>query len=245
MYQHSICFLIVQRDTNDTILCINISGGLFDENLAIFFVNSRLTSMSSTALKLYWSKIKEASKRVNPEYYKYFLAFSIGSITSALFSLWFTKYITGWSFNKLLMKLFIKNHERNFRNIVEYKGFSVNPSPMRPSTELITWDSLFRDEVFPMLDRQDHVLTVEEIKTEYVLKNRAKFMAERNAIRTLSPFTPDPIKVTIKQSSFNNTGPVEGYIVTYPGTKIENGVIYYIHGGGFFMGYAVHNYIRF
>ena len=58
----------------------------------------------------------------------------------------------------------------------------------------------------------------------------------RYSFRRLLPFIPDPEQVIIKQSSYNNTDAVKGYIVTYPGAKIENGMIYYIHGGGFYLG---------
>ena len=71
----------------------------------------------------------------------------------------------------------------------------------------------------------------------HIIRIRKKFMGLRHSVRALSPFVPDPVQVTIKQSSYNNTGSVKGFMVTYPGASIENGIIYHIHGGGFIQGF--------
>ena len=99
--------------------------------------------MSSKALQLYWSRIKAATE----SNWKYLLAFSVGSIASAVFSFLFTKSLTGWNISELLINIFLKSGARKYRDIVDitdYKAFSVHPSPIRPSTENIAMNAFMR-----------------------------------------------------------------------------------------------------
>ena len=195
-------------------------------------------SSTNTALKLYWSQLKQIAKKN----WKYAVAFAIGSFTSAVFTFFFTKSLTGWNTQELIGNIFIKSMEKKYRNIVDYNGFSVNPSPMRPSTSLITWDAIFRNKIFTFIKERDKTnISTDEEWRKIILEEREEFNSTRNMTK-LSPFMPKAEEVIIKQSSFNNTGPIKGYIVKYPGATIENGMVLYIHGGAFVMGLSLNNF---
>ena len=145
---------------------------------------------------------------------------------------------------ELIIKTLIVREEsqhRKIQNVKDYKGYSTYPSPIRPSSTCMAWDSFFRTNKEPVKNYK----TKQEWRDD-LLKYRAKSAAWTSAPRANLPHhVPTPEKVTFRDTSYNDQGPVKGTILTYPGAKIENGVIYWIHGGGFFLGLSLYTpYIR-
>ena len=140
---------------------------------------------------------------------------------------------------EFIIKTLIMREEskhRNLQNAADYKGYSTYPSPYRPSSTCMAWDSFFRTNKEPI-----KTYPTKQSWRDDLLKYRAKTAQFTSAPRANLPhFVPTPQWVTFRDSSYNDQGPVKGTILTYPGAKIENGVIYWIHGGGFFLGYDIY-----
>ena len=184
--------------------------------------------MSTTkALNIYWSNVKSFAG----SNWKYALAFGLGSLFTSICSLFFVKKITGWNTFTLAFKYIIGNEKIKYRNIIKYQGFSVYPSPIRPSTDLMAWDSFFRKQ--PRTNGAN--TTVKQFRST-IMKYRKQNLSMRSPRYGLPKFVPTPKEIIFQKTSVNNQGPLKGTILTYPGAKIENGVILYIHGGGFFLG---------
>ena len=190
--------------------------------------------MNSTtkALELYWSQIKTATK----SNWKYLFAFGLGSIASNVFSFLFTKSITGWSTSQLIMNIFWQSGLRKYRNIINYTGFSVNPSSIRPSPENMAMDAFFRASKAKSKVKVGPTTTIKQFRNVYLTLRKQDLEIIQSGFVRLSPFVPSPEEIMIKPSSYNNTGSVKGHTITYPGAKLENGMVYYIHGGGWFSG---------
>ena len=194
--------------------------------------------MSTTkALNLYWSKFKSFSK-LN---WKYAAFFGFGSLLTFICSIFYVKKLTGWTTMEFIINFFIAREEskyRNLKNVNQYKGFSNYTSPIRPSSRLLAWDSLFRNN-----KEKIKSYPTEKDWRDDLLKYRKKNASFNSSPRALLPhYVSTPENIIFKDTSFNNQGPIKGTKLIYPGAKIENGVIYWIHGGGFFLGFPAEGY---
>eukprot|EP01083_Nonionella_stella_P075063 203828_1 len=187
--------------------------------------------MSAKALQIYWDHFKS--------FRKYAALFALGSFVSGVFSLWLTKKITGWNIQQLMWNIMIGKEKLKYRDILHYDGFSVSTSPIRPSTECIAYDSLFRS--FKNSSQLDHTSTVKDIRETY-MKFRTQHAKQYESLRMLPSFVSDPKELVITQNSVNNNGAIKGYLLEYPGCSSDNGILYYIHGGGFYLGNVKQGY---
>ena len=190
--------------------------------------------MSTTkALNLYWSNFKSFAK----SNWKYGVAFGLGSLLTSISTLYFVKKLTGWSTLTMIFKYMIAKESvpyRKIKDVTGYKSFCHYPSPMRPSTELLAWDSFFRKQRTP---KEEVMNGTVEGTISSMPKMRKQNLSLKSPRYGLPKFVPTPKEIIFSQTSVKNQGALKGSILTYPGAKIENGVIYYIHGGGFMMGY--------
>ena len=99
----------------------------------------------------------------------------------------------------------------------------------------MAWDSFFRNNK----ETPKQYQTQQDWRDD-LLKYRKKNASFNSPRANLPKYVETPKEVIFQQTSFNNQGPIKGTILTYPGAKIENGVIYWIHGGGFFLGLSLY-----
>ena len=189
--------------------------------------------MSSKALDLYWSNVKSFTK----SNWKYALSFGIGSLITSICSIFIIKKVTGWSTFGLIFNYLIAKEKSKYRDVIKYPQFSKYPSPIRPSTDLMGWDSFFRKQ-----PRGNNYKTTEKEFLSTFMKYRKQNLSIRSPRYGLPKYVETPKDVIIKDKSVNNQGALICKSLIYPGAKIENGVILYIHGGGFFLGFPEQGY---
>ena len=189
--------------------------------------------MSTKALEIYWNQIKSFTK----SNWKYAAFFALGTFVSTVCSWLFAKSITGKNSKELMFEIFMAKKRNKYKNLVdvkEYTDFSVYPSPIRPSNELLSWDSLLRSF------RDQYSMDSEEEFNKRFMKLREQNIKQNNERRNLPDYVSDPELITIKEK-FMNGYPLKAYFVTYPGCSNKNGIILSIHGGGFTQGYVIRN----
>eukprot|EP01084_Bolivina_argentea_P132921 234551_1 len=192
--------------------------------------------MSTKALQLYWLQFKAFTK----SNWKYALAFGIGSLVSTIFSFASIKSLTGYSMFELILKILILKKQKQYGNIINYNGFCKTPTSTRPSTQSIAWDAFMRDRTF-VGKIKDYKKPIVEIRSSY-LKQRQRFHFIRHKRYGLKSFVQTPEEIIIATNSANNNGPLKAYLLQYPGTRNEKGLIFYIHGGAFYMGFPEMGY---
>eukprot|EP01084_Bolivina_argentea_P119065 211165_1 len=171
--------------------------------------------MTSTAIKLYWNQIKLFAK----QNWKYAIAFAVGSLASTVFAFHFVKSLTGYSTKELILRIVLKMEERKYSNIRNYNAVSV-----RPSSAFMAFDALVRSNpIWPL----DYTATKQECIKQ--LATSRKRMNDFIIDRMLPPFMKDPKVITINNKT-------KGYLLTYPGCSISNGIVVHFHSGGCFLG---------
>ena len=97
---------------------------------------------------------------------------------------------------------------------------------MRPSTDLVAWDSFFRKQKPP---REEVLNQTIEQWISGIPKIRKQNLSMKSPRYGLPKFVPTPKEIIFSKTSVKNQGPLKGSLLTYPGANIENGVIYWIH----------------
>eukprot|EP01084_Bolivina_argentea_P137541 242252_1 len=185
--------------------------------------------MSLKALDIYWSKTKSFAK----SNWKYAASFALGSLISFATSYSFIKYLTGYNVREMIFGVLWRLKLAKYRNELEYKDFSYKPK-IRPSSECMAIDEFFRSA--PKGDPTATRDVFLDINSKYYyLKSRNNFN-KLYMKHKLPTYMDTPKKITINNNWNNTNFELNGYLYTYPGCSIENGLLLYIHGGGFFLG---------
>ena len=164
-----------------------------------------------------------SSKEFAYNNWKYGVALALGSTTALILSYSFAKNLSGLTNFQFMTKIVMKSQQNEFRDVENYDA--IPNVTIRPSNELIAWDSLSRKQPKgPIKDVDKWIKQLQDGMKLFV-----------DALQVIPSFSNKPVKHVINKE-------INGYELTYPGASKQNGVIIYIHGGAFIGGYCENGY---
>eukprot|EP01084_Bolivina_argentea_P062658 114592_1 len=176
-------------------------------------------------------------KSLSKQNWKYALAFTCGSFASFIASFAIFKNLTGYNIKDLIFTTMIKYNASKYRNALKYENFSIQPK-IRPSSESMAVDAIFRNA--PKAPKNAPRETFVDPKSKWYWKKMRETVNSNNVYR-IPKFMQLPSKMTVSENWNGTNFELNGYFYEYTDCSIDNGIILYIHGGGFFL--SSHNEI--